>query len=351
MGVQLRAAVMRGGSITIEDVPEPVVEAGQVLIAPLATGICGSDLHARRLLADLAAQSPEAVEAIVPGHEVAGEVVAIGSDTVTSLRVGSLVTGIPFTPGAAGGVETIGLSPVFNGGLAELTRFDADRVFALPEGVDVRLGALSEPIAVAVHAFARAAADGPVVVVGAGPIGLAIIAVATLAGRGPIIAVDPSTTRRQMAVQLGADTAHEPGQSLLELLIEVGFSPDTISPLLDREPTTPTILECVGNPAVVQDILATAPPHSRVVLAGACSHPVELQPLALTLSEVSVETSFAYRPHEFRHAMRLIADHPDVFDRLITSDRPLDDTESAFDDLASDPHELKILIHPTGGLP
>ena len=184
---------------------------------------------------------------IVPGHEVAGEVVAIGPDTVTDLLVGDLVTGIPFTP-ADTGAETIGLSAVFNGGLAELCRFDAVRTFRLAEGVDTGLGALSEPIAVAVHAIARAAPQGPTVVVGAGPIGLAIIAVAVVAGRGPIIAVDPSATRRAMADKLGADAVHEPGTPLLELLADVGFTPGTISPLLDTEPTTPTVFECVGHP-------------------------------------------------------------------------------------------------------
>ena len=98
----------------------------------------------------------------------------------------------------------------------------------------------------------------------------------------------------------------------------------------------------------MQDLLTTAPPHSRVVLAGACSHPVEMQPLVLTMSEVTVEASFAYRPAEFRHAMGLIAEYPDLFGQLVTSYRALDAAESAFDDLASDPHELKILIHPNG---
>lgn len=339
---------MRGAVIEIEEMPDPAPAVGQVLITPAATGICGSDLHARHLLGEIAAQSPELVVPIVPGHEVAGEVVAIGPDTATDLVVGDRVTGIPFTPGSAG-AETIGLSPVFNGGLAELTRFDAARTFRLPEGLDPRLGALSEPIAVAVHAFARAAATGPIAVVGAGPIGLAIVAVAVVSGRGPIVAVDPSATRRAMASQLGADAVHEPGPALVDLLDAIGFSPDTISPLLDGEPTTPTVFECVGRPDVVQELLATAPAHSRVVLAGACAQPIELQPLTLTLSEVSVEASFAYRAHEFRRAMDLIATYPDLFGRLITSDRPLDATGAAFDDLASDPQELKIIIHPTGG--
>jgi threonine dehydrogenase-like Zn-dependent dehydrogenase len=339
---------MRGGRIDVQEVHDPVPVAGQVLIAPHATGICGSDLHFRQVLADRAALSPDApVISIIPGHEFAGEVVALGPGTVTDLVPGDLVTAIPFTPGAAG-PETIGLSPRFGGGLAELTIADASRTMRLPDGLDTRLGALCEPVAVAVRAFALAAGRGPLVVVGTGPIGLGIIAVAAVAGRHPIIAVEPSPARRDMALRLGADAAHEPGQGLAELLAQSGFSPSTMSPLLDAEPATATIFECVGHPEVVQSILAGAPAHSRVVLAGACMQPVEVSPVQLTINEISIEASFAYRPHDFRTAASHLSRHPDLFGMLVTSEHPLKATEAAFDTLATQPSEAKILIRPSG---
>jgi len=338
----MRAAVMRGNRIQIEQMPEPTPGPGQVVLAPRATGICGSDLHVRESYASL---PPEATSPIVPGHEVAGEIVAIGPDTVTDLRVGDLATAIPFTHGHTT-AETIGLSPDHPGGLAELVAFDAVRTFALPDGLDPRLGALVEPIAVAVHALSLAAPDGPLVVVGAGPIGLAIIVVAEATGRGPIIAIEPSERRRSSAASLGATSTHAPGTPVSELLAEHGVRPSVISPLLDDEPTVATILECVGRPEVVRSVVAEAPPHSRVVLAGACSHPVQVDPLLLTLNEVAVAASFAYRPDEFRRTIELIAARPATFAQLVTSDRPLADTEAAFDDLATDPDQLKILIHP-----
>lgn len=342
----MRAVVIRGGRIDVEEWPEPEPSAGQILIAPHATGICGSDLHLRHALAELAAAAPEApAAAIVPGHEFAGEVVAIGPGTVTDLAVGDLVTAIPFTHGAAG-PEAIGLSPTYSGGLAELTVADAVRTLRLPDGLDTRIGALCEPVAVAVHAFARAAGRGPIVVVGAGPIGLGIVAVAAVAGRHPIIAVEPSASRRAMALQVGADAAHEPGQALADVLAEAGYRPSAISPLLDGDPVTATIFECVGRPDTVQSILATAPPHSRVVLAGACMQPVEISPLQLTTTEVSVETSFAYRPEEFGVAADHLRRHPERFAPLVTSERPLVAAEEAFDALANAPEEVKILIRP-----
>jgi threonine dehydrogenase-like Zn-dependent dehydrogenase len=337
---------MQGGRIDVRELPDPVPGAGKVLIAPHATGICGSDLHVRQVQADLAARSPDAPPtSIVPGHEFAGEVVAIGPDTVTDLVPGDLVSANPFTRGAVG-PETIGLSPTFGGALAEFTVADADATIRLPDGLDTRLGALCEPVAVAVHAFALAAERGPLVVVGTGPIGLGVVAVAVVAGRHPIIAVEPSPVRRGMALRLGADAAHAPGPALAEMLEQCGFSPSTISPLLDGEPATATIVECAGRPEVVQSILAGAPAHSRVVLAGACLRSVEVSPVQLTTSEISIETSFAYRQHEFRAAARHVAEHPGLFGKLVTSEHSLQATEAAFDALASQPGEAKILIRP-----
>ena len=341
----MRAVVMRGGAIEVVEMPDPAPSAGQVLIAPHATGICGSDLHFREVMAEMAKANPEAVMSIVPGHEFAGEVVAIGPDTQTDLVVGDLVTAIPFTH-SAGGPQTIGLSVEFSGGIAEFTRADASRTFVLPEGLTTRLGALCEPVAVAVHAFANTGASGPIVVVGVGPIGLGIVAIAAMNGRHPIIAVDPSTSRRAMALGVGADVAVEPGTTLLELLADVGYRPSTISPLLDEDPVPATVFECVGRPEVVQRLLAEAPLHSRVVLTGACMHAVEIQPLQLTTSEVTIATSFAYRPHEFRAAADYLHRDPNRFARLITSEQPLSGTEKAFDALASQPDEVKILIRP-----
>lgn len=342
----MRAAVMRGRVIGIEELPDPVPGPGQILVAPRSTGICGSDLHLREVLGQMADLQPDQDPvAIVPGHELAGEVVGIGPDTDTDLSVGDLVTANPFTHGPLG-TDTIGLSPVRSGGLAELCVVDAVRTIRLPDGVDARLGALVEPVAVAVHAFSLGASRGPVVVVGAGPIGLGVVAVAALAGREPILVVEPSASRREMAVRLGADEVVEPGRSLLEVLAGVGFSPSTISPLLDGEPEGVTVFECAGRPEVVSSVLAGAPPHSTVVLGGACTHPVEVSPLQLTLSEVAVVASYAYRPGEFAAAAGLVAGHPDRFSALVTSERPLDDTEAAFDALATDPAELKIQIRP-----
>ena len=342
----MRAVVLRGEQLEVVDIDDPTPGPGQVLIAPHYAGICGSDLHLREVMAGLAAAAPDSVPPIVPGHEFAGEIVAVGPDTDGRFRAGDLVTANPFTVGA-GGPETIGLSPTRSGGLAELTVADVPRTLHLPEGLDTRLGALCEPVAVAIRALHRGSSVGPIVVVGAGPIGLAIVAVAAIEQRHPIVVIEPSASRRALAKRLGADAVYEPGTPLVELLAQVGFTPSTISPLLNDDPERVSIIECVGRPAIVGSVLAEAPPHAHIVLAGACAHPVEMQPLELTTREVTVDTSFAYRPADFATAAHHLQSHPDRFSQLITSERPLDETAAAFDALASEPSEIKILIKPT----
>ena len=342
----MRAVVLRGGELEVVELDDPTPGPGQVLIAPHYTGICGSDLHLREVMTELAAAAPRAVPPIVPGHEFAGEVVEVGPDTDSRFRAGDLVTANPFTMGT-GGPETIGLSPTRSGGLAELTVADAARTVHLPDGLDTRLGALCEPVAVAVRALHRGATAGPIVVVGAGPIGLAIVAIAAIEQRHPIVVIEPSPSRRALAERLGADAVHEPGTPIVDLLAEIGFAPSTISPLLDDDPAAVSIIECVGRPAIVGSILSEAPPHAHVVLAGACAHPVEMQPLELTTREITVDTSFAYRPTDFIAAANHLRSHTDRFAQLITSERALGETNAAFEALANEPSEIKILIKPT----
>ncbi len=341
----MRAVALRSADVELVDVPAPSLGPGKVLIAPHAVGICGSDLHAREVLGAIAADAPELAPLIVPGHEFAGEVIELDSSIDTDLAVGDRVAVNPFVHGAAG-PETVGLSPTFAGGLAELVAADAVRTVRLPDRVAMSLGALSEPVAVATHAFGKAASEGPVVVIGAGPIGLGILAVAVIADRHPLIVIEPTESRRAMAHSMGADVVAEPGTPIVELLADVGYTVPTVSPLLETDPTVATIFECVGRAPLVQSLLAEAPGHSRVVLAGACPHAVQMEPLRLTTSEVTVETSYAYLPSDFSQAIGHVSARPELFERLITSRRPLADAADAFDALASDPSEIKILIDP-----
>ncbi len=346
----MRAAVMRGGRIGVETLEAPVPAEGEVLLAPLATGICGSDLHMRERLSEAAARGP--LPSVIPGHEFAAELLEAGPGTTSRFAAGSLVTAIPFAATPEGS-DTVGMSPDRPGGLATRIVVEESSLFLVPDGIPATRAALTEPLAVGVHAvgLANRHASGPQVVIGCGPIGLAVILSLRAAGRGPIIASDLSPERRHAATALGADLVLETtGGSPYDRLPDFGFLEATISPLLPQDATTQpagiTVFECVGAPGLIEDILRWAPCHSHAVIVGVCPGEDSFTPVLGITKELTLEFSFAYRPEEFGRALDLIASNGSLVDTLITSRVALEESEAAFDRLASQPREIKILVEP-----
>jgi len=348
----MRAATLQGKAFTLRDMPDPSPAPGQLLVRPIFTGICGSDLSLRKQLAALAETLPQdQLPVIIPGHEFSAEIVGIAPGTETKLKPGDRITGLPFTHDQAG-PQTIGLSPGHGGGLATLCCIDAVRSFRIPDNVPDHLAALTEPLSVGLHAAGLASRNkGPNVVVGCGPVGLAVILALNLQGRGPILAADFSPERRKAAAALGADIVIDPAtDSAFRHWDDLAFTPHTMSPLLAREfrglPPGANLFECTGAPGLIDQVIKGAPPHSHIIVAGVCPHEEKLTPLEGILRELTLEFSFAYRPEEFAAALAMIAAHPDKAARLITSRQPLAHTEAAFDSLAKNPSEIKILIDP-----
>lgn len=345
----MQAAVMRGARIEVETLEDPVPAEGQVLLAPLATGICGSDLHMRERIA--AANDP-AAPPIIPGHEFAAELIGLGPGTTSRFALGSTVTTLPFTDTAEGS-KTIGMAPGFGGGLATRTVVEESSLFLVPDGVPATRAALTEPLAVGVHAvgLANRHPQGPNLVIGCGPIGLAVIVALRTGNRGPIIASDLSPERRAAAEALGADIVVDPAVgSPHDHWQHFGFLEAAVSPLLppnaDAKPAGVTIFECVGAAGIIEGILGAAPRHSHLIVVGVCPGEDSITPVLGITKELTLEFSFAYRPEEFGRSVDLIASNGPLVDTLITSRVTLEETEAAFDRLASQPSEIKILVEP-----
>lgn len=351
----MRAVVLQGSKITIVTLADPVPGPGQMLVAPRFTGICGSDLHYRSRAIAAEEDTPEAerdlLPRIVPGHEFSAEIVDPGPSTGGNFRSGDRIVAVPFTHGGAG-FEVIGLSPLHSGGLATLSLVDVPRTFAIPDGVPDDLAALTEPLAVGLHAANLATRKrGPNVVIGCGPVGLAVISALVRQGRNPILAADFSSRRRAAAEALGADIIVDPAlDSPFSHWDDLNFEPHHSSPLLERTfkgiPSGANIFECVGAPGLIDQVVKAAPRHSHVIVVGVCAHQDKLTPREAILSELTLEFSFAYRPEEFAQALDAIAADPDRARLLITGVLPLVETRDAFDRLANRPEEIKILIDP-----
>ena len=238
MNNSMWAARLHGSrDIRIEKVPQPPAPGrGQVLVKVEATGICGSDLHTYldARIGDIQLESP-----LVLGHEFSGSVVDVGPEPRDGndqpLRTGQLVAVDPATPchhcefcergdpNLCRRLHFCGLWPD-DGSLQEYILAPDRACFPLPTGLTAEMGALLEPLGVALHAvnLAHLQVEESVAILGAGPIGLMILKVALLSGAHPIIVTDRFGWRLDRARDFGAQHVvrieeRNPVEAILEL--------------------------------------------------------------------------------------------------------------------------------------
>jgi 2-desacetyl-2-hydroxyethyl bacteriochlorophyllide A dehydrogenase len=341
----VKAVVARGGSVGVEDVPAPEPGAGHVLVAPLACGICGSDIH----LVEAQAVMPDLVPPISLGHEFVGQVLDYGPDTERRIPVGAIVTSVPYLD-TAEGAALIGLSPSVTGGLAERFVLQESRLVLVPEDTEARRAALAEPLAVGAHAVGAAdmQREDVALVIGCGPVGLSVIAALKAAGYGPVVASDFAPGRRRLAEVIGADVVVDPAEgSPYTTWSQLAGPPQPASPLFEpgRRPNT-VVFECVGVPGLLATIMDSVVPHTRIVVVGVCTQPDTINPMTAITKELSVRFSFAYRPDEFAKALRWIVDGTIDVGPFVTAVRTLDEAAEAFASLRQPDEHCKILLTP-----
>lgn len=218
-----RAAVFQNGTIQVGEVNLPDLGPGQLRVAPLANGVCGSDLSAWAHTPDFLAASAAAgaigsmfdpTEPLVFGHEFTGRVLGAG-EGVTEYAVGDTLFVLPWVIDPEGVMRTVGYSNEYPGGLAAEAIVGAGGHVRLDDGVDPYLAATLEPIATGVNGVMRTgigAGEGAIVT-GAGPVGLGSVVELAARGAYPIVVSDLSARRRELAVQFGATVAVDPRET------------------------------------------------------------------------------------------------------------------------------------------
>ncbi|HUF52475.1 MAG TPA: zinc-binding dehydrogenase [Dehalococcoidia bacterium] len=340
----MRATVMRDGQLIVTEVPEPVPGPGNMLVETIACGICGSDLHALKHLDQMVALSdamgiPADVNGdIVMGHEFSARVLELGPGA-SGFEPGDVIVSIPMamTPE---GPELVGYAASFPGGYGERMVLSPMLSFNMPEGLDPRHAALTEPMAVGVHAVARSAIterEGAIVL-GCGPIGLAIVAGLRLKNIEPIIAADYSPKRRGLAAQMGAHVTIDPREKT---------AIDAWNEAAGRR--TPVVFEAIGVPGVLDQIMRFAPRGTRIVVAGVCMEPDTVYPLIGVTKELSLQFVLGYDPMEFKQTLDHIASGAIDVAPLITGEVGIAGVPEAFDSLSNPEEHAKILVEPALG--
>ena len=358
----MRAAVMRDRRLVVADLPVPEPGPGEVLVKTLACGICGSDLHALKHAEQFVAASRRAGSVftmdlsrdVVMGHEFCAEIVEHGPGTRKTLPVGGRVCSRPGLV-RPDGPRTVGYSNDTPGGYAEYMRLTEALLLPVPGGLSTEHAALTEPMAVGVHAVAKARLDldDAPLVIGCGPVGLAVIAALRLAGARPIVAADFSARRRELAQTMGADVVVDPArntpwQSWREAAVwrDATRAP-ALPPWIPGPPLRPAVVfECVGVPGVLDQIMAAAPKGSRIVVVGVCMEADTIYPMLGISKELQLQFVLGYTPEEFAATLGHIADGAIPAAPLITGKVGVEGVAGAFEALASPERHAKILVEP-----
>lgn len=346
----MRAVVLRGQRLVVDDVAEPVPGPGQALVETIACGICGSDLHCARharSFTEAAAATGMTIfgfdpdRDLVMGHEFSGRVLELrpGEDPgggAGRLAPGDLVVAHPVVR-TAGGIHSVGYSNDHPGGYAKRFVVEASGLLPIPSGTDPAVAALTEPLAVGLHAVNRSSASQTrsAVVIGCGPVGLAVIAALHLRHVPLIVAADLSPARRALAEQLGAHVVVDP-RSLPAVEAWRGAG--------GRGPAV--VFEAVGVPGMLRATMRAMPSRSELVVVGLCMEPDVIEPTVAISRQLTLRFVLGWSPAEFADSLTAIASGRIDAAKLVTARVGLDATPDAFAALAVPDAHVKILVQP-----
>ncbi|TBL77663.1 NAD(P)-dependent alcohol dehydrogenase [Paenibacillus thalictri] len=341
----MRAAVMdRPLSIAVQSVEIPRPKPDEALVRVRCIGVCGSDLHyyERGRIGRYVVTKP-----IILGHELAGDVVEVGSE-VANVAAGDRVA---VEPGVTCGrcaycksgrynlcpdVVFMATPPV-DGAWAEYITIRSDFLFKLPDTVSYEEGALLEPLSVGIHAMKRAQA-GPgdrVFISGLGPIGLLAGAAAKLFGVTDITASEVIAERRGLAGRMGIDRVLDPSDA------------DAFAAAMSEQGGYDVVVESSGNGAAIRHTVAAARRGGRIVLIGLPSvDDIPLNVPQIIDNEIDVRGVFRYA-NTYETAIRALGSAPCDIRTIITHRFPLEQIKEAMELARLEKQScVKVMIYP-----
>lgn len=324
----MRAAIHAGiRSVGLVELERPSAVAGTIVVKIGAAGICGSDLAVYRTV-DQKMTLPR-------GHEYSGVVVEKGDD-VDSVAIGQRVTVDIFLESACGKCvfcrkgyprHCTMRGRVTEGGFAEYVRVNAAAAFPLPDSVDDALGALTEPLAVAVHVVRKMAISRGMsgVVIGAGTIGLMAVAAAVDAGAERVYVVARHPFQAEAALALGATD-----------ILPAGHADALATVLAESKYGVDFAIEAVGDRAATLDEAChyVRPLGTVGVLGAFASGYSGLQPFVPSVKEQNIVFSNCYGYlngiHDFEVAIELLSRKGGAIRKSITHAFALSEISAAF---------------------
>jgi L-iditol 2-dehydrogenase len=344
----MSAAVLYGREdLKVETIGIPELGPDDVLLRVKVALTCGTDLkvwkqgyHARMI-------TPPAVF----GHELAGDVVAMGTRVNGGLRQGMRVVPANSAPCNAclfcrKGRSNLCEDLLFNNGAyAEYIRIPGrivkDNMLEIPDHVSYVDAAMVEPLACVMRGIEETGISpgDTTVIIGSGPIGLKFIRI--LAHRGVrVIALAKRASQVKAAERLGATAAFD----VTKMEDPIPF----VRQLTEGGRGADSVIEAVGSPRTWEWAIQMVRRGGTVNLFGGCPRgsKVEFDPTALHYSEITIKSTFHHTPRFIREALDAVARGEVRASDFITGEIPLQELPGLFEHMKHRNGELKTAVIP-----
>jgi len=326
-----------GGHFTLGDAEPRSPEEGEVRLAVAYCGICGTDLHIAHGAMDHRVKPPQVI-----GHEMSGTVAEVGG-AVDAFAVGDAVVVRPLdargeTPSDRGlshisrNLKFLGIDTP--GAFQASWTVPAFTLHRLPEGVDLKIAALTEPLAVACHDVRRSELrpGETAVVIGGGPIGLLVALVARETG-ALVLLSEVNSSRLAFAGRLGLDVV-DPTKD------------DVVGTVHARTEGAgaDVVFEVSGSAAGAAEMTRIAGLRGRIVVVAIFPEPQPVSLFDFFWKELELRGARVYEAEDYERAIALLEDGRLPVDRLITAVEPLDRLPAVFVEQSRTASAMKILV-------
>ena len=335
----MKALLIESEGVTrFTDIARQKLGEGDVRVAVRHVGICGSDLNTFRGLNPLVALPR------IPGHEIGGEIIEVGSGVSSAYQLGRRVIVLPYTScgtcascrkgrvNACRYNRTLGVQQ--DGGLMEEIVLPAEKLL-LNDTLDPRFLALVEPLSVGFHAVARGrvSSSDRIVVLGCGMIGMGVV-IGAVARGAEVIAVDLSSEKTALAQQFGARHVINAGaEDVAARIVE-----------LTSDEGVDVAFEAVGLPETFLQAIDLAGFCGRVVYVGYAKAPVTYQTQMFNLKELDIMGSRNATESDFKAVIDYLETIGDRAASLISKVFPFAEAESALPYWDKNRNVLKVMV-------
>lgn len=338
----MKAAVIdKVNSIHVQDREIPQIGEGEALIKVRYCGICGSDLHV------LHGQHPTATFPVVPGHEFVGELVEAKGEGAEQLKPGDMVVAQPFfscgncEPCAKGHDNVCNhlqfMGAHCDGGFAEYVKVATRKVYKIPKDMDLKLAALTEPVAVAVHDVRRSGLQvgENVLIIGGGPIGILIAMVARHTGANKVVISEINQFRCDFANKMGFETVNP---------LDADFA-EQMQALSDGKGFHVTF-EVSGSKAGITSAIEYTAIGGMIMVVGMTKEPYPVDLSAMFSKELQMQGVRIHAQYNFIGAVELLKNGElnQEFAALISKTFPFDELEQAFEFVQTPGDYFKVLV-------